>query len=638
MTTIHPAVLPQNLSLLRRSFQPFARKIIAPRSWTGISPLVLTRLRTVGDEEALGLLPVIYSTLDPLLIPSAGVLDTLSIAEEVPAAESALITLAFLEKMVRNPHFPLAAAADLWPRLWQWVDFLYLYGECSSTALQASTIYCPLPRIVHEFMKHPPTHQAMLTTPGITRVLCVGWRVLLQGSSKYDPSTRLSAIGACLRAAIKLSTPGSTPDGQELSELVEGCGGSHHALVSVLKQTISLVTTHSKSFAVASAYSGISLLLDHLYQVAPDIYDSLPHNGVVSAWVPTLAIELLGSPRLGHPEGPTGVPLGIAPLIQLFSVSPGYPWVMEALRAGLCSHVISTGMKIGSAPMADLGHFSELLETVLPQSLIFYPAIVEMKRAFSRVETASHDERFCRSMLFPMWHNLKALVDERAGVLDAWNALARPLSLGCYNLECDNVDYKQKFQRCSVCSTAAYCSTACQRADWTDGHREDCHSFLYMHRQFSRIGLRYRERSFIHALVASDYRRLRVAIAVDMIQFMAAHPDTPFFVRLNYASPGPPAAGIRISVWPLSELHLPNPHSARVARSNGRLVLYLIRISHGTGRQSHVIWPLRAASSHFYDGLVRISHEASGLSDEQVEALVQNLVKETGEDSAECHC
>ncbi|KAJ7613104.1 hypothetical protein FB45DRAFT_1065210 [Roridomyces roridus] len=199
--------------------------------------------------------------------------------------------------------------------------------------------------------------------------------------------------------------------------------------------------------------------------------------------------------------------------------------------------------------------------------------------------------------------------------------------------ECDKVDEKKNFRRCSLCNTAAYCSPACQRTDWTDGHREDCHLFRGSVHEFGRGWIAYQERSFIRALVTEDYRRLRVSIAKDTIQFMAKNPDTPFSVCLNYAD----LYGVEVTGWPLSHFDFLKPHLARVAHSNGRVVIHWIRIPIGAQDDSVAIWPLRATSLQFHDGLVQISRQviANGLKDEDVEALVQNLIEETSEDNVE---
>ncbi|KAJ7629002.1 hypothetical protein FB45DRAFT_1059628 [Roridomyces roridus] len=613
MTTIHSALLPHNVSMVRRSLQSFARRALAARSWRGLSTYVIDKLlETVEHEEGLGLLPVIYATLDPSLIPSTDILDTLSMTEPptpVLIAESATVTLSFLGLMMTgNRQFPFACTIDIWPRLWKWVEFLEPYSECPAAVYHqlqaAAALYQPLARIMNAFLEQPQTHRAMAKTRGVHRVLAVGWNVLLQAGSsgtQDDVSHRLSAVGESPCVLTRLRGTKGTADGQteKLSKIVEGCGGSHEGLLLALTRTISLVSAHSEYRGASTAFSGLALFLHHIQEVSPDTFLYILNNRFISAWLATLDIEIRG----------LHVASKLGPLVRLLNVTDGYRWVLEALRAGL---------------------LDPLLEKALPLSLVSYSVIVDMKAAFSRLETDARKENFTRSLLYPMWSKLKALVDERARVVEGWDASGRAQYLGCYNLRCDSIGKKQLFRRCSVCNIAAYCSPTCQRADWKDGHREDCHIFLH-----SLNGLlRYRERSFIRALITHDSRRLHTTIAKNMVRFMAKNPDTPFTVFLDYGD-ADAESGVDVPVSPLSKLKLAHPHPARVAHANGRLVIYWIRLPLGGPTGSDAIWPLRFTSLSFYDGLVRISHQVNGLDDEEVEGLVQNLIKEMGEENAE---
>ncbi|KAJ6533147.1 hypothetical protein B0H19DRAFT_1383767 [Mycena capillaripes] len=284
------------------------------------------------------------------------------------------------------------------------------------------------------------------------------------------------------------------------------------------------------------------------------------------------------------------------------------------------------------ATASDAGKYPELLGIVLPRSLVFYPVIAEMKKSFSQLETLSRSEEFSRSVLYGHWNVLKALVDKRVKVLDTWEASGRASSLACDNMECDKVDKKELFRRCAVCHTAAYCSRQCQRADWIEGHRDECHVLLSAYLTYAAIGLHYREKSFIRALLHSDYQRLRVVISIHMCGFDGKS-GTPFFVAFDYTG----ANGVELSVLPVAKLgpamQIP---LGRLARAGGRLTLHVIRIGHGAN-WSNAIFPLRATSSRFYDGLVRIASGINGLQYSQVEALVRDLIETTDKENTEIH-
>ncbi|KAJ6548583.1 hypothetical protein B0H19DRAFT_1161367 [Mycena capillaripes] len=203
-------------------------------------------------------------------------------------------------------------------------------------------------------------------------------------------------------------------------------------------------------------------------------------------------------------------------------------------------------------------------------------------------------------------------------------------------MECDKVDKKELFRRCAVCNTAAYCSRECQRADWKDGHRDECNILLSAHLTYAEIGLHHREKSFIRALLHSDYQRLRVDISIHMLQFMTENPGTSFFVAFDYTG----AAGVELSILPMALLGpaIQIPHWGRLTRAGGRVTLHAIRIGHGAN-WSNAMFPLRATSSQFWDGLVRIASRSgiNGLQYSQVKALVRELIDRTDEGNTEIH-
>mmetsp|Transcript_36716 Transcript_36716/g.90665 ORF Transcript_36716/g.90665 Transcript_36716/m.90665 type:complete len:164 (-) Transcript_36716:49-540(-) len=47
----------------------------------------------------------------------------------------------------------------------------------------------------------------------------------------------------------------------------------------------------------------------------------------------------------------------------------------------------------------------------------------------------------------------------------------------CSNDGCEVVGHPKDFKLCAKCKTARYCGAACQKLDWTTGHREKCGVF-----------------------------------------------------------------------------------------------------------------------------------------------------------------
>ncbi|KAJ7625980.1 hypothetical protein FB45DRAFT_1030303 [Roridomyces roridus] len=405
-------------------------------------------------------------------------------------------------------------------------------------------------------------------------------------------------MASSLNALSKLEVP------DDLSEFVDGCGG-HEALYLTLTSTMDLAARHPTLSSAVALVGGLCLLLDTtMAVVAPDTLPHLLSHGLIPPLV--LALGIVGPSSLAHPSG-VPFPIVIRTLTSMLCVRPGYPWVEQALRAGLLSQLMFWGSKPGimqDGPPEVTENFPELLEVVLPQALVFYPIIVEMRKAFANVEWPSSDGELAHSGLYSNWNDLKALLDERSTILEVWESKGRPSSMCC-----KVSPNRDDFRRCSGCQTAAYCSQACQRADWTEGHRDDCRLHLAA-RVSSQTGLPHRHCLFLRILLRMDYIRLRMPIAIDMVRFMAENPDTPLLVDFDYTG-----GAVKVNVWPLSMVDraaIGMPHSQRLARAGGRLVAHSMRFGCEDFRFD-AIWPLWASTSEFYDGLKDIAKIAKGL-------------------------
>ncbi|KAJ7626188.1 hypothetical protein FB45DRAFT_923139 [Roridomyces roridus] len=373
-------------------------------------------------------------------------------------------------------------------------------------------------------------------------------------------------------------------------------------------------------------------MLDKMDAAAPDTLSHLLSHGFIPPLIS--ALEVVGP---SSPEQPSGItfPIAIGALKSLLCKGVGYPWVEQALRVGLLNQIVSWGSKRGTNA-EDLE--MELLENVLPQRLVYYSVILQMKKAFADVRSPSSDGKFTRAELYGPWNKLKALLDERSTVLEGWEAKGRPSFMVCYNLECGMVTaHRNEFERCSGCLTATYCSDTCQRADWTAGHRQDCRLHLDARRGFVHMGVHHRDRAFLRHLLRMDYLRLRLPIAIDMVRFMAENPDVRLAVHFDYTR-----RSTRVQVFPFSTLEgskILAAHSQRFALVSGRLVAHTLHIDCGSGT-FRTLWPLWASTSEFYDGLKDIARTAKGLEDAELEPRVSELIqKTTGNGLKElCYC
>ncbi|KAJ7177613.1 hypothetical protein C8R46DRAFT_1074732 [Mycena filopes] len=620
---MHPILHPRGISKLRISLRP-----VAAAAMNG-SVKDVARLhvmaRTMSGNEAFGLLPVFYANLDPQLVPSLDILDDIITTYTcLPSMENAQKALSSLSIILRPDNFPLEAAPELWARIWKWIEFLHLYYDCGPplTTAEVFAIYLIHSQIILKFNQHPPSTAVMFATRGVRRILAVSWATGVHNYYKPEEPASLRVNALPLIALSHMEQP------QDLEEVVDACGGTFTSLALTLIKNVSQAVEQAK-FDMAAAVNAIApvfFFLRDIMRISREFVACLLSHGIVASLVSALDINGITPEGRGMLAQPIEVGLGLGTLIQVLNQPPGYPWTVQALQAGLLRRVVAFEPRF--ATEADAGKFPDLLGTVLPRTLVSYTVIAEMRTVFLELESLSQSADFSRSALYGRWQTLQTLVHERGKILDAWEASGRASSLACYNMKCDKIDSRDFFRRCSVCCNASYCSRGCQQLDWKAGHRQECSILRYATRTYGEIGLHHNEKNFICALVDSEYRRLRVDIAMHILRFMTSYPGMPFFVAFDFTG----ASGVQYSVLPMSRLGFGAdiPHWARLARAGGRLMLHAVRLGHGLNWSS-VAFPLRATSSQFYDGLVEIANSEGvfELQYSQAEGLVRDLIERT---------
>ncbi|KAJ7162394.1 hypothetical protein C8R46DRAFT_1104458, partial [Mycena filopes] len=527
--------------------------------------------------------------------------------------------------ILRPDSFPLDTAPELWPRVWQWIEFLQLYYDCGPPLETDQVVadHLMYTQIIVPLSRHEPTSVVIFTTKGVRRILAVCWATAVH--NKYDaekPATLLLTMLPLSGLHQTIKEP------EHLEEVVDACGGSLTALARTLAKNIYQVARHAELSRAVTAILSLFTLLGHTTRVSPAFWTCLLSHGIVPALVSALEIEGISSTG----GEPTDIEFGLNVLIGVFNRPPGYPWIVQALRAGLLRRVVASGERF--ATVAEAGGYADLLANVLPQALVSNTVVEQMRKVFVELDPLARSTAFSRSALYEHWGNLKVLVDERAEVLDAWEASGRASYLACYDTTCDTIDTKNLFRRCSACGTASYCSRSCQRRDWKAGHRDECNILRHAASAYADLGLHYHEKGFIRALLDAEYQCQRLPISVQKLDFMAEHPNTPFFVMFDFTvSPVEPYV---IHAIPVGSAGLDaTPHLGRLARSGERLTIHLVHLGHGS-RRSYSIFPLRATSSRFHDGLVELARELDvpRCAPQEVIVRVQQLIEATDKDTS----
>ncbi|KAJ7478964.1 hypothetical protein FB451DRAFT_1240242 [Mycena latifolia] len=175
---------------------------------------------------------------------------------------------------------------------------------------------------------------------------------------------------------------------------------------------------------------------------------------------------------------------------------------------------------------------------------------------------------------------------------------------------------RKKFRCCARCRKRYYCDQSCQRVDWPM-HRDLCNRLRTL-----RLSdpMTTRDRSFLRALIHSDYRRFRRDIWLGQLlemQKLGEH----LYVTLDYSKFSEALIDFSPFVGEYggkhSDLAAQQADFEARARGDGRIELYLVHLAW----PPDLVLPLRSADARIQDGLVRISR---GLQRDPVTRAIMN--------------
>ncbi|KAJ7657245.1 hypothetical protein DFH06DRAFT_1197743 [Mycena polygramma] len=667
---MHSMLKLSNLSALPPHLRKTAREA-ANRSLPDLLRLRAS-LTTLPDAEKLYLMPAFYANLNVLEIPSTDQLDadppSFKTRAAITRAVLALRGLSLLVNVIQG--IPHEACPDLWRRVWPWLNFLHTFHEQLPPLLSPDTP--PSDRetcidfltFVGFLQLNKFTAELFIATPGFRFMMCRAWFFSLQSESPLADMGRHN-ISYFFAHHMKAT------DRHNLDELVDGAGGSFHDLASLvvrhISQTIPSRQTPLTSQLEVSLRGVLSMVCETEREamnnarkeiVLGPLLAALVHHGAVPA-LTTVACALPQSSSVAGLE----IPLGQCYIIlgRILSSPEGFRLLPDALEAGLLVALLSAT----KCSFIDkiYPHLTYFISGILGVSMVYYKVLLKMEAAVLEVAELEKDAVFVQSKLFTNWTRFRSLVEERLGVLNAFEAAEEPFPKACDNLMCGHISGRRDFLRCSGCQSAYYCSKKCQKQDWLDGHRKLCtpNRLLCLSEAFTvaaefseftvsasdaNTDLSIRERLFLRTLVQADYG-YGSPNGADMmeVRFMNQNPGVNFFTLFDYTSG---AAYIAVhAVADADALGLGEQwveEAARAARSGGRLRLHLLRVVEGGVSRCWLV-PLRSGTSRIYDGMQRIAGALPKDQDTwnirdvvlQVRAVVMLELEGPGEPTPEIH-
>ncbi|KAJ6461595.1 hypothetical protein C8R47DRAFT_1202414 [Mycena vitilis] len=603
-----------DLQLKRLRELPIAFRGIAQSAASGSTP-DMTKLfilvRQIGKAQALCTLPAFYPQLHPAKIPDV---DTGISEEGRTAVKNAFIALQAMTWFVIGDGLPDPLAIEFWPKIWKWIEFIWMYpslvievflpddpGKHSPRYYASAACVC---------FAHVPRIASLVTsTPGYWLLLAEHWgNVLLplRHESEEDLFVRVCETVERLNCGFISE--------ENFHSMMDGAGGTLFDLASLIVQHMTMITRDFRlpvpEIAGRLFMSGL-VFLTHVSEFDPRIIDAVLRQGIVVDILK--AYHTLAVPPPSVQQG-----LFLA-LKSLFASPPGYPWIIQALDAGLLRAILGAGKMTG----VDHTQLKYILRVNLPGSTVYYSVLAQLQTSLA--DTDSELKNMLPNLVPDVrtqYTTFLRLALERIAFKKEYDLPHLASYVACDNMNCGKIDVKSNFRRCSGCRQRLYCCSKCQALDWNvaDGHRAYCGRLapgakLYIEpdgRLKTTAGepdLSKRDTSFLRALVHHDYRNMRQIIRT---QQMLQDSHTACFTYIKKGMDGhiDASAGID-STNAVQMQQVAWPHEmdwqARLKRGGGRVDIHFVFVSEGYAMRIHLI-PLRSshgAISHSLDQLSR---------------------------------
>ncbi|KAJ6505689.1 hypothetical protein C8R47DRAFT_1315893 [Mycena vitilis] len=586
----------------------------------------------MSPAQSTACLPAFYANLDVKSIPTPSEMDTcapLAWAHPVNCAGVSMYSLYRLQ-------IPIGAFPDLWPRLWQWVQFYHTYCHHfvdsrkadGRSRIDPGTICQDFVRFVGSFHSSKDILDLMLATPGFRYIVTRAWVSRLNDAEELSLSAVYPDVSRLILETSETMQPA------HIQELIDGAGGHYTDFASLMIRYINAVLPTRESPSLI-AIDLLGCIVDFLPGMDSAFERRAP--GKVSPSPEALGEALLAQGLVGALTSimyavsdvfePGGTLLEDCAqwLIGTLSDPRWHSLIAEALDAGLL-YSIASCIADGGIPE----QVTAMLETILPWSLTFCRNVKRLKNGVLQAEPVLVTEEFQNSKLAPLWRAFLTSANERVLVMYDFNAGAGPDRRACDNIKCAQIRKRRAFRRCAGCLSFYYCSAECQHIDWRDGgHRAACTPGSSFHLGEQQHDLNVRQRAFLRAVLLQDYKEGQWStVAAQHLSFMAKHPGEAYFTLFDYRR-----GRVEISVHPVSgfagEGSEPLTASAewkndvaRAAQSGERLEIHVMVIPQGK-RSRYLVVPLHSNNVRKQNTLKTLAR--LGLKEKDIPELVRGV-------------
>ncbi|KAK6981563.1 hypothetical protein R3P38DRAFT_2664070 [Favolaschia claudopus] len=524
---MHPALDPANVANLPTQLRSIAENVLAGSESIPAFRKLGSMLPVLPPSQAVHTLPCIFANLDSSRIPSVSELDSLLDGSRLSVVELGLHAATALAYFAKSSMIPADACPLIWSHLWMWMQFLFEYWEflpanrVVNGGFTTTTEFSRLQVLnIAKLCEHPPTMNMIRSTPGVPRILAMAWISTITNTHGY-PERQVAEV-----CDIVLMLPPGPSTPAVFDEIVDGVGGSVDDLAG----------TCAIHFARAAAYPRS----DHIgrfliagltfYGGAADpqpMRVAFRENSVAySLTCAMLAVD--------HTAFKAELAFCLNHLTDMMEWSPGYPFVAQAIKAGLLRVIVKF---VDSAKVGNRGDLPpsliKILTEILPRAMVHYSVLRALREKVGDAKQYASAFKINKSLLKAEWKDFVVLAETRLRFYDTWKG-ARSSPLACDNLKCQTIRPRREFRCCGLCRTTNYCSAVCQSADWHTNHRESCGIFR-QYKLESPDPFPVRDKSFLHALLTSEFLRLLPSIFIRQVIFMHTYPEEPFYTSWTYS-------------------------------------------------------------------------------------------------------
>ncbi|KAJ7635535.1 hypothetical protein DFH06DRAFT_1436084 [Mycena polygramma] len=583
-----------------------------------------------NPQQAMDFLPVFYSLLDPVRIPTAEQLDSCS-AGMISTVYAASTSIQALFSAKISPEL----GPDMWPRVWQWTEFLYTFREFldALTSPPSEEQLClGLLDFNHHLWRYAPNRGMVTSTSGFQAMVVRAWTCSLRVDdlARNAPTSALFSVHKFLSRGPVL-----------LDDRIEGAGGTIHDFAQLVIKHFDLIATRGDAPWTPNQLLVLKLVLDIVlvtdgidvvvqYDLIEQSHPSEPTDlhPLSSALASPAFVEALTIHARTLSDTMPADDLGIvnkcfALLIVIFKIPTGSRSLRVSIQHGLLLAIVACAKGGGSGNLHDTLRL--LLAQVITPASIHYHVLTDLATASIAASQEIGSHSFQRPDVYAAWNRSVSCIEVRLEVLRAFDSEKEYLSrAACDNIECGIILEKARLKSCAGCRNMLYCSIPCQRRDWESGHRESC-VFHCTYRASIDLAYTSREYAFLRALLHHDYQLMRDADYYKIyVKGWAAQPDSALFTTFDYK-----LDGLTLSV---QHAHGRNTDQeywadmfARAFRSSGRMEVHVMAVTEGC-RTRNLLIPLRRPTSpELPDAVRQLAADLGFLGEAQLQEQLISL-------------